>query len=105
MLTLLLALLSPLDRLSDLTFSAHMLQHELLMLLAAPLLVLSRPLPKYLRALPAPARLRVAQWLRQPSAVACFRMLSAPAVALVLHGLVRWLWHEPGLFEAALANE
>ncbi|MDB4990670.1 MAG: hypothetical protein JWN04_5848 [Myxococcaceae bacterium] len=105
LLTLLFALASPLDRLSDLTFSAHMAQHELLMLLAAPLLVLARPLPTYLRALPAPARLGIARLLRQPVALASFRFLTAPLVALLLHGLVRWLWHIPALFEAALADE
>jgi putative membrane protein len=105
MLSLLFALVSPLDRLSDLTFSAHMTQHELLMLLAAPLLVLARPLPTYLRALPARQRTQVAAALRAPLAVSTFRFLTAPLVALVLHGLIRWLWHIPALFEAALANE
>jgi cytochrome c oxidase assembly factor CtaG len=43
LLTLVIALLSPLDELSALLFSAHMTQHELLMIVAAPLLVLGRP--------------------------------------------------------------
>src|SRR6185437_10302208 len=38
------ALLSPVHPLGESLFSAHMLQHELLMLIAAPFLVLSRPL-------------------------------------------------------------
>src|SRR4051812_46062824 len=38
-----IALLSPLDRLSDILFSAHMGQHELLILVAPPLFVLGRP--------------------------------------------------------------
>src|SRR5438105_10607735 len=38
------ALVSPLDRMSDLAFAPHMTQHEILMLAAAPLLVLARPL-------------------------------------------------------------
>jgi putative membrane protein len=105
MLSLLLALASPLDRLSDLTFSAHMTQHELLMLLAAPLLVLARPLPTYLRGLPPGPRARAASWLRSGGTVRAFRFLSAPSIALLLHGTIRWLWHVPALFEAALANE
>jgi putative membrane protein len=103
--TLVLALLSPLDRLSDLTFSAHMTQHELLMLVAAPLLVLARPLPTYLQALPPTWRARVAALLRAPRAVWLFRLATAPVVALVVHGAIRWLWHIPALFEAALASE
>jgi putative membrane protein len=103
--TLVLALLSPLDRLSDLSFAAHMTQHELLMLVAAPLLVLARPLPTYLQALPERARGRVAGALRNPRAVRLFRVATAPVLALFLHGAIRWVWHLPELFEAALANE
>lgn len=61
MLVLVMALLSPLDGWSDLLFSAHMTQHELLMLVAAPLLVLGRPLGPVLGALPAGLRSRLVQ--------------------------------------------
>jgi putative membrane protein len=105
MVTLVLALLSPLDTLSDLTFSAHMTQHELLMLLAAPLLVLARPLPTYLLALPSGVRSRLAESLKHPLALRLFRWATAPMVALLLHGIIRWVWHAPLLFQAALANE
>ena len=49
-----MALVSPLHALGAVLFSAHMVQHEVLMLIAAPLLVLSRPLPLLLWALPLP---------------------------------------------------
>src|SRR5688500_11691226 len=42
-LAIAVALLSPIDRLSDILFSAHMGQHEILILVAPPLLVLGRP--------------------------------------------------------------
>src|SRR4051812_26098825 len=42
-LSLLIALVSPVDRLSDILFSAHMTQHEIIMLVAPPLIVLGRP--------------------------------------------------------------
>src|ERR1700712_1686016 len=42
-LSLLIALVSPIDRLSDLLFSAHMTQHEILLVVAPPLVVLGRP--------------------------------------------------------------
>jgi putative membrane protein len=105
MLSLLVALISPLDAWSDYSFAAHMTQHELLMLLAAPLLVLARPLPAYLRALPGKMRASLAPRLASRRAQAWFRMLSAPALTLLVHGAIRWLWHLPSLFEAALANE
>lgn len=102
---LLVALVSPLDAMSDYSFAAHMTQHELLMLLAAPLLVLARPLPAYLRALPTATRTRIASVMRHQGALAGFRFFTAPAVALLVHGLVRWIWHVPALFEAALVDE
>ena len=43
--------------------------------------------------------------VRRPAALRVWRFLTAPVVALVLHGLVRWIWHLPAAFEAALADE
>jgi putative membrane protein len=102
---LVLALLSPLDGWSDGLFSAHMVQHELLMLIAAPLLVLARPLDAYFWALPLAARSGVLRTLRRPVLAAPFHWLTAPVPALLVHGLTRWLWHIPVLFEACLHNE
>jgi putative membrane protein len=103
--TLVLALLSPLDAWSDRLFAAHMVQHELLMLVAAPLLVLARPLELYFWALPESARPRVITLVRKPWFAYPFGVLTAPGVALLVHGAVRWLWHIPALFEACLRSE
>jgi putative membrane protein len=103
--TTVLALLSPLDAWSDQLFSAHMVQHELLMLIAAPLLVLARPLESYFWALPSTARQRVITFVLKPASMRAFAWLTAPAVALLLHGVTRWIWHVPFLFEACLVNE
>jgi putative membrane protein len=103
--TVAVALLSPLDRWSDARFSAHMSQHELLMLVAAPLAVLSRPLHVGLWALPASWMGGVTSALGRRGVKAAWRAVSAPLVLLLLHGLVRWVWHAPALFEAALASE
>jgi putative membrane protein len=100
-----LALLSPLDRASDVLFSAHMAQHELLMLIAAPLVVLGRPLIPALWALPRPSRVRVGRALQRPGVGRSWRVLTSPLVALLLHAVVRWIWHLPVLFDAALADE
>src|SRR5689334_20936328 len=54
MFALFVALVSPLHPWGRVLFSAHMTQHEVLMLVAAPLLVLGRPLVVWLKALPAP---------------------------------------------------
>jgi putative membrane protein len=61
-----LALVSPLHPLGEALFSAHMAQHEILMLIAAPLLVLSRPLVPILWGLPIEARKVLGQWSKRP---------------------------------------
>jgi cytochrome c oxidase assembly factor CtaG len=81
-----------------------MLEHELLMAVAAPLLVLSRPVPALLWGLPRRWRRRLARQLHAPLLVAAWRRISRPWVATLLHGAAIWLWHLPILFEAALAQ-
>ncbi|BBQ02653.1 membrane protein (plasmid) [Burkholderia sp. SFA1] len=103
-LTLVVALVSPLHALSEWLFSAHMLQHELLMLVAAPLLVIGRPLAMWLWAFPAVARMRIgaatrSRWIKRP-----WRFLSLPIVAWTLHAAALWCWHAPRFFETALAR-
>jgi len=89
MLVLALAVVSPLHHLAERFLWAHMIQHELLMVLAAPLLVLGKPLQSFV-------------WL-QP--VRLPRWLSDPLIAWVLHAAAIWLWHVPRVFEAAVADE
>jgi putative membrane protein len=100
-----LALISPLDRASDVLFSAHMAQHELLMLIAAPLIVFGRPVVPMLWSLPHDARIQLMRTARRPLLARTWHLLTAPVVALGLHALVRWLWHVPRVFDAALADE
>jgi putative membrane protein len=100
-----LALLSPLDALSDLLFSAHMGQHELLMLVAAPLLVLGRPLVVFLWALPAGPRQAVGRWTQGARVRRSWKALTHPLGIVVAHAAAIWVWHLPVLFEAALYSE
>jgi putative membrane protein len=100
-----LALLSPLDRLSDYLFSAHMSQHELLMVVAAPLIILARPFAAYLWVLPRQGRVAVGHWLQRPRVHWAWQFLTAPLLVLVLHAAVRWIWHVPTLFEAAMQHD
>ncbi|WP_420473736.1 cytochrome c oxidase assembly protein [Noviherbaspirillum sp. ST9] len=100
-----LALASPLDTLGADLFSAHMLQHEAMMLGAAPLLVAGRPLPVFLWALPPSARMRTGIVLRSRAVHHAWRTLSRPIGAWWLHAVVLWAWHVPRLFQAGLANE
>jgi putative membrane protein len=104
-IALVVALLSPLSALSDVLFSAHMGQHELLMLVAAPLLVMGKPWLTGAWALPARWRGPVLRLGQHRAVHGPWRTVSGPAAILVVHALALWIWHVPGLFEGALQNE
>ncbi|MGH2524657.1 MAG: cytochrome c oxidase assembly protein, partial [Anaerolineales bacterium] len=83
-----------------------MAQHMLLILVAAPLLVLGTPLSPFLLALPAPARTVLGRWWKRTSwARMAWHTLTQPVVVWALHTLALWLWHAPGPYQAALGNE
>jgi putative membrane protein len=102
---LVVALLSPLDTLSDVLFSAHMGQHEILMLVAAPLLIMGKPAIAALWALPARGRAAATAVMQRPAVRAAWHGITGPATILVLHAAALWIWHIPHLFEGALHNE
>ena len=102
---LVVALLSPLDALSDALFSAHMGQHELLMLVAAPLLVMGKPWLTGAWALPSAWRPGALGLLQRPLLRRPWRAATGPVTILVLHALALWIWHVPRLFEGAMRNE
>ena len=104
-LSLVVALVSPLDPLGGRLFSAHMVQHELLMVVAAPLMVLGRPLATWTWALSPPQRRVVGRLFQRKGWVGFWSTLTDPLVAWALHALALWAWHIPTLFDAALQNE
>jgi cytochrome c oxidase assembly factor CtaG len=99
------ATLSPLHELGGRSFTAHMLEHELIMLAAAPLLVWSRPLGVLIWAFPGPARQGLAAVPRSPTGAGAWRYATDPALATVLQACALWLWHLPSLFDRALNSE
>jgi cytochrome c oxidase assembly factor CtaG/cytochrome c2 len=99
------AFISPLNILSAALFSAHMLQHLLLILIAAPLLVLSKPIIPFLWALPRPARRAVGAWWKETKAVSVlWHGLTQPLLVWGLFALTIWVWHLPALYQAALED-
>jgi putative membrane protein len=102
---LIAALISPIHAWGSALFSAHMTQHEILMLIAAPLLVLGRPIVPFLWALPKTA----AKWLARLTTGKRWRTIwgaiSNPFAAWTIHAVVLWSWHIPFLFQATLENE
>lgn len=105
LLSLVIAVVSPLDALSAALFSAHMAQHLLLILVAAPLLVLGAPLVPMLWALPRDTRRSLTRgWMRQHIVRSIWRGVSTPLVVLMLHAFAIWVWHLPPLYEGAIRH-
>ncbi|MGY2084538.1 cytochrome c oxidase assembly protein [Blastococcus sp. SYSU DS0539] len=97
------ALASPLERLAEDSLTAHMVQHLLLTIVAAPLLVLADPVPRVLTVLPPRVREVVA-----PPWSAVVRHARRPVVVLgvaVGYLAVVVVWHLPGAYEAAVRSE
>jgi putative membrane protein len=103
-IVLVLALASPLDGAGSLAFCAHMVQHELLMIVAAPLMVLGRPLGVWVWALPPAWRVNVGGVTHARPVAFFWNMITRPLNAWLLHFAALWLWHVPGFFQAALEN-
>ena len=105
-LTLVAALVSPLDALSGVLFSAHMVQHLLLMVVAPPLLVYGMPPFVAAWAVPGARRRLLAGWWRDQFWLReKWLWASAPGAVWALHGGALWLWHTPRLYEWALRND
>jgi putative membrane protein len=99
------ALASPLHAMGEVLFSAHMTQHELLISLGAPLLVLGRPLIPFLWALPIEWRITLGEVARSKRFGATWQALTRPSVAFALHAVALWTWHLPRFYQATLTSE
>jgi len=104
-LALFVALVSPLHPWGEVLFSAHMTQHELLMLVAAPLLVLGRPVVAFLWALPLGWARRLGAWGKAPWFLRAWRAVTNPLAAWAVHAVALWVWHLPALFQATLRSD
>ena len=91
--TILVALVSPVDRLSDQLFSMHMLQH-LLLLDAAPILLICGLTKLILR--PVTRRVRHVEEALGP--------FGHPFFAIAVYVATVWTWHAPGLYDLALRH-
>jgi putative copper resistance protein D len=101
MLALAFALISGIERYDTSLFSVHMVQHVLLMLVAAPLLALAAPVTLVLRLSSAPTRRR---WLLPILHSRLVRFLAHPVVAWVMFATMMWGVHFSPLFNASLED-
>jgi cytochrome c oxidase assembly factor CtaG len=104
LLTLVIALDSPIDDYADQLFWVHMLQHVLLLTVAPPLFLLGRPWPTMWRALPLGPRTDVARTLARARWTAPVRALTRPLPAWILFNATIVLWHIPAAYDATLTN-
>src|SRR5262245_51465224 len=82
-----------------------MVQHQLLFMIAPPLLLLGNPYPFVLWGLPRGVRRRLRPTLTVTGALrAAWRALTWMPVAGTLYMLVLFAWHHPALYEAALEH-
>lgn len=106
LLTLFLALASPLHPLAELLLQFHMIQHLLLMMVIPPLLLLGAPVLPLLRGLPRPV---LQDGLAPVFASTVLRrlghFLTHPIVCLLAFTVSTIAWHMPGLYELALRSE
>ncbi len=100
------AALSPLDALSGSLASAHMVQHILLLLVAAPLLAASAPGTTLLRGMPAVARRAIASWrARSELTSRVSAVVHDPVVVWLVHVVTVWVWHAAVPYDAALTYD
>jgi len=100
-----LAVASPLDALAGRLLVAHMAQHQLLMMVAPPLLWLGAPVAPMLRGLPRRIRRAVAAVLAAPTIRGIAGVMAHPGVGWVSFAIAFWTWHTPGLYELALRSD
>jgi len=104
-LALALALLSPLDEIAEQLFSAHMVQHELIMIIGAPLIVIARPMPTILWAFSRRWRRAIGRLIHAHAIRSAWHRATGPFAACLIHGVVIWTWHIPSLFQLTLHSE
>lgn len=102
--TLVVALMSPLDALSEALFAAHMVQHMLLIYVAPLLLVLGAPPVIWVWALPRSWRRPTLHWWRATLWHRLWGYVLHPLTIGTSFGLALWIWHAPALYQAAVVN-
>lgn len=105
LLTLAVALMSPVDILGSQLLFIHMIQHLLLTMVAVPLLLIGNPFPVLVWGLPKSARHQASGLLNGRSAFRqALAKITSPGIVWLLYVTVLVGWHDPGLYQWALRN-
>ena len=101
-----IALAGPLDHYSSELFASHMAQHIVIAMFAAPLLLIARPMPAYIWALPRPIRVGAGTALTGSGMIVkAMRALTRPVLALPLFIGTLYAWHIPAAYNGSLSND
>jgi cytochrome c oxidase assembly factor CtaG len=100
-IVLTLSLTSPLHEAGERSFTMHMIEHELIMLLATLLLASSTAGGVLAWGLPRPLRLSLGGSWKSPLQ-RLWKVLTEPVTATAIQAAVMWGWHAPFLFDRAL---
>ena len=98
-----LSLVSPLHEAGEQSFTMHMIEHELIMLVATLLLASSNAGGVLAWGLPQPLRTILGGSWKSPLQ-ALWRRLTEPVTATAIQAVVMWAWHAPILFDRALES-
>ena len=104
LLMLAIALVSPLHYLGEHLFTFHMIEHEIVMAVAAPLIVLARPIGVLFWGLPRPLRRPAMRLVRSRMIDVPWTIATTGVVATLLHAAAIWIWHVPALFDATVTS-
>jgi cytochrome c oxidase assembly factor CtaG len=96
-----LSLISPLHEAGERSFTMHMIEHELIMLVATLLLATSSAGGVLAWGLPRQLRQALGGSWKSPLA-ALWKRLTEPVTATLVQAVVMWVWHAPALFDRAL---
>ncbi len=104
LLVILVALISPLDALSEELCSLHMVQHMLLMAVAAPLLVIGSPGLVLAWGIPEIRNGRIGVIMRSAFRISNSTLFWRPVFIWMLFTATLWIWHHPVMYQAALRH-
>ena len=101
-----LAIGSPLAAFDDVSLTVHMMQHLLLTAIAPPFILLGAPALPFLQGLPQLiARRVIGSFLRWAPLRRFGHLITNPAICWLAATLALIVWHAPAAFEAALSND
>jgi putative membrane protein len=101
-ITLIAALVSPLHWLGEHLFTFHMIEHEILMAVSAPMVVVARPIGALMWGMPGRVRHWIGRMMKSRAGQASWEWVGRGTTATTLHAIAIWAWHAPVLFDAAV---